>query len=682
MADSDAQRIEELRRQIRHHNQLYYQKAAPEISDREYDLLMEELRELEQRRPELVTPDSPTQTVGEAPTEGFATIEHQMPMLSIDNTYSPDELSDFDGRVKRWLALPASAPMEYAVELKIDGLAVALRYEDGALVYGVTRGDGRRGDDVTANILRVRGVPRRLKKTPPGGRVLEARGEVYFRHEVFNRLNEERIKTGEEPFANPRNAAAGTLKMLDPRLVASRTLDLFIHSVGVAECDLPPTHHEMLSYFETLGLPVNHDRFVAPDVQAVVDLAAEWEEKRKHLPFDCDGLVVKVNDRSLYGHLGVRAKSPRWLVAYKFSAEQATTVLENIGLQVGRTGVITPVAHLKPVPLAGSTIARATLHNADEIERRGVRIGDHVVIEKGGDVIPKVVAVVESLRTGKEKAFVWPDSCPVCGQPIRRPEGEVAFRCENFGCPAQVKERILHFAGRDEMDIEGLGEKLVNQMVDSGLLRDAADLYQLRLDQVAGLERMAEKSARNLLDGIEASRTRDLANLIFALGIRHIGVSAARLLAGRFASIEALAKADLDELDGIEGLGDITARSIRGFFETPENLRMIERLRAGGVRMERSAEEEARAAAPTPAAAEGVAGKTFVLTGALASMPRGDAEKRIVALGGKASSSVSRKTDYVVAGESPGSKLDKARELEVKVIDEQEFLKLIGESIT
>ncbi len=679
MPQSPAERIDELRREIERHDDLYYQKAEPEISDREYDSLVAELRDLEARHPELARPDSPTRTIGERPTEGFATIEHAVPMLSISNTYSPEEIREFDERVRRLAGLAESSAVEYVVELKIDGVAVALRYEDGRLAYAATRGDGRRGDDITANVRATGQAPETLAAPIPGGAILEARGEMFFHRADFERINAERARRGEELFANPRNAAAGTLKLLDASIVAMRPLSLSVHGIGAFDCEIPPTHLEMLALFERLGLPVRPERSLARGAQAVIDLAAEWETKRATLPFDVDGLVVKVNSRALQAELGFRSKSPRWAVAYKFSAEQAETTLREIVCQVGRTGAVTPVAYLEPVWLAGSCISRATLHNADEIRRKDIRIGDRVLIEKGGDIIPKVVRPLAHLRSGAETVFAMPETCPACGEALSHREGEVAWRCENGGCPAQVKERIAHFASRDAMDIEGLGDKLVAQLVESGLARSVADLYRLTAGQIAALERMAEKSAGNLIASIEASKTRPLANLILALGIRYIGASAASILAREFASIDDLAQAGIERLAAIEGIGETTAQGVRDFFDSPANRVILERLRAAGVRFRRSADEDRAIAEARERAASGhpAAGKTFVLTGAL-SFPRAEAQKRIEALGGKVSSSVSGKTDYVVAGEDAGSKLDKAKKLGLAVLDESSFLALLG----
>lgn len=674
-----AERIAELRQLIEHHNNLYYQQDMIEISDRDYDLLVTELEELEKQYPELAAPESPTQKVGGRPTEGFATITHPVPMLSIENTYSPEELREFDARVRRRLEVSDDAPVEYAVELKIDGLAVALRYENGALAYGATRGDGWRGDEVTANLKTIKEIPLKLKRVPAGGRVLEVRGEVFFRRDDFAEINAKRIESGAEPFSNPRNAAAGTLKLLDSSIVAKRPLHMFVHGVGLAEVDLPDTHLAMFDLFEQLGLPVCKERFLARHFEELMQLIDDWETRRETLPFGVDGLVVKVNNRAWQAELGIRSKSPRWVVAYKFSAEQAVTTLEKIDCQVGRTGAVTPVAHLTPVFLAGSKIARATLHNIDEIRRKDIRVGDQVVIEKGGEVIPKVVRPLENLRTGKESVFEMPEECPACGQPIARGADEAVYRCDNAGCAAQVRERIRHFATRDAMDIEGLGDKLVAQFVEQQIVHDVSGLYFLTLETLVDLERLAEKSARNLLNAIEASKSRPLANLIYAIGIRHVGAAAARLLAQNFGSIDDLAAAPLEELMSIDGLGEITARSIRAFFEVPANIEIIHHLGERGVRLTRSPEEEAEFSTAAASNIEGVTGKTFVLTGTLSSMTRSEAEKKILAIGGKVSSSVSKKTDYVVAGEEAGSKLEKARQLSISVLSEDQFLRLISQ---
>ncbi len=666
------ERIDELRRLVEYHDDLYYKRAAPEISDREYDLLAAELAELERRFPQFVSPASPTQKVGADRAEGFATIVHPIPMLSISNTYSIDEVREFDDRVHRRLEMPAAEPVAYVVELKIDGVAVTLMYENGRLRYAATRGDGVRGDEITANARTIGRLPKTLEKLDnfsPDGR-FEVRGEVFFRCREFEQLNEKRVAAGLDPFANPRNSTAGTLKLLDPKLVAQRPLDVYLYSTGVADATLPPTHWELLRLLDGLGLPTNPDRRHCASLDRVFEAIEHWETARRELDYETDGLVIKVDDLSLHGRLGVRTKSPRWLIAFKFSAEQAQTKLENIELQVGRTGAVTPVAHLQPVLLAGTTIRHASLHNADEIERKDIRVGDQVIIEKGGDIIPKVVRVLNSLRAGDEKGFVYPETCPVCGSRLQRAEGEAVHRCVNHACPAQVKERLRYYAARQAMDIDGLGDKLVDQLVEVGVVKDIADLYLLTPEQVAGLERMAAKSAENLIGAIEVSKARPLANLIIGLGVRFVGVSGARLLASRYQSIDALSRAEEEELLGIEGVGEIMARNITEFFREPHNLELINRLREASVNLERRADEVASEAAPVESP---FTGKSCVLTGKIETMTREEGAARIVALGGKISGSVSSKTDLVIAGPGAGSKLKKAQQLGIEVIDEDEF---------
>jgi len=704
-------RMTELAREIERHNQLYYEKAAPEISDREYDLLVQELQELEARHPGLADPNSPTRRVGGAPAEGFETIRHPVPMLSIGNTYSPDEVREFDARARKILAI--ASPLAYLVELKIDGVSATLMYRDGALEYGATRGNGTEGDVVTRNLLTLPQIPKKLRKwEAPAPAALEVRGEVYMErapfekmNETIEKMNESRVAEGRkrlEPFANPRNATAGSLKLLDPKLVARRPLRFFAYGVGLAEnYALPGTHGELLRHLEDLGFPVNPVRWPCKDVEAILDVIREWEQKRKTLPYDTDGLVIKVDHRSLHGPLGATAKSPRWLCAYKFSAEQATTRILSIEVQVGRTGAVTPVANLDPVFVAGSTVSRATLHNRDEIARKDIREGDQVVIEKAGDVIPKVVRVLPDLRTGKEKPYTFPARCPACDSPLSFSEEEVAVRCENIACGAQIKERILHFAARNAMDIEGLGEKVVDKLVETGLVHRFSDLYQLRDERLTPLflkeAKMGKpsKAAQNLIAGIAGSRNRPFAALLFALGIRHIGETASALLAEHFHTVGDLMRVSKEDLQSVEGIGPILAESLVAFIANPANRAEIEALRAAGLPMALSEEEraamEARAAAMAraqSAAVEGrtaadaenpVAGKTFVLTGTLATLSRSDAEAHIKQRGGKASGSVSKKTDYVVAGENAGSKLDKARELGVPVLTEAELLKMLGE---
>jgi DNA ligase (NAD+) len=665
-------RIDELKRLIEHHNVLYYVKEQPEISDREYDLLMAELEELERRYPQLATPDSPTRRLGDQKLEAFATIRHETPMLSIANTYSPDELREFDTRVKKLLEL--SSPIEYDVELKIDGVAISLRYDNAKMRYAATRGDGFEGDDVTLNIKTIHTIPRHLSQEAHKlGTFIEVRGEIYLDRKSFELLNKEREKNDEILFANPRNAAAGSLKLLDPSITASRPLKAFFYALGGTDFSLPPTQSELLKLLERLGFPVNENRWLCKSIDEVIDIAKQWEPKRRSTPYDIDGLVIKVNRLDYHDRLGSTAKNPRWMVAYKFSAEQATTHLNDIILQVGRTGAVTPVAILEPVFLAGSQVSRATLHNEDEIKRKDIRVGDQVVIEKGGDVIPKVVRSVASLRTGKEKVFHFPDKCPVCGSPLKRSQFEVAVRCENLACPQQIKERIIHFASRDAMDIEGLGTQLVHQLVEKGLVRDFSDLYRFTKNDLLSLERMGDKSASNILDAFRGSKRRPLGSFLFALGIRHIGLQSARLLADQFGSLERLSNASLEDLQAVEGIGNIVAESVRAFFTTPQNLHVLSQLKKLGV-----TPIEQKKAAPAKTKPE-VTRKTFVLTGTLDAMPRQEAQRLIESLGGKVASSVSRKTDYVVVGADPGSKLDRARELGIKTLSEKEFLKLVSD---
>ena len=677
-SESPRRRAEHLRERIEHHNYCYYILNQPEISDREYDLLLRELEELEERHPELRSPHSPTQRVGEKLTEGFATVTHAILMLSIANTYSQEELREFDDRVKRLLGLQGE--VEYVVELKIDGLAVALRYEDGLLVTGATRGDGVQGDDITANIRTIRSVALRL---PPEsrryGRLIEVRGEVYLDNPGFNELNREREKAGEPLFANPRNAAAGSLKLLDPAEVARRPLQTFFYGTGETDYTLPSTQWELLALLEKLHLRVNPNRSLCRSIDEVIAKTVEWETKRRSLDYVTDGLVIKVNRLDYWGRLGATAKSPRSLVAYKFSAEQAATTLKEIITQVGRTGAITPVAVLEPVFLSGTVVSRATLHNADEIKRKDIRVGDQVVIEKAGEIIPQVVRVLTDLRTGKENPFVFPKKCPGCGSPLLFSEEEVAVRCENASCPGQIKDRLLHFGQRDAMDIEGLGTQIVEQLVDKLGVRRFGDLYRLTRDQVAGLERMGPKSADNLIRAIEASKKRPLGNFLFALGIRHVGLQSAKLLAARFGNLKAIRKLTREDLQTVEGIGEVVAESIESFFHNPDNAAMLDDVLACGVKPESGAGwQPARSAGgPAGAPASPLAGKTFVLTGTLSTMSRSEATEKIEALGGKTSSSVSAKTDYVIVGEEPGSKLDKARQLGVKTLNEKELLKLL-----
>jgi DNA ligase (NAD+) len=657
-------KIEKLRDEIRRHDELYYVGNAPEISDREYDELMETLQKLEAEHPELITPDSPTQRVGGRPAEGFPEVVHTRPMMSLDNSYNIDELRAFDDRCRR---LAEGRKLEYVAELKIDGLSLSLQYEEGLLVRGVTRGDGRIGEDVTQNARTIRSVPLRLKSQAKRiDSILEVRGEVFIPRDVFERTNAEREEAGEPRFMNPRNAAAGAIRQLDSRLVARRKLDMFAYDLLVGGRKPFPTHWEALDWLDAAGFRVNPHRKKCETIDEVIDFANEKEALRDELGYEIDGLVVKVNSTALQDEFGATSKAPRWAIAYKYPARQASTQVRDIFVSVGRTGAITPVALLEPVFLAGTTVSRATLHNEDEIRRLDVKIGDWVMIEKSGEIIPKVLSVVKSKRTGKEKDFVPPKNCPVCGGLISRPEGEVVARCVAADCTAQLMGRLIHFASRRAMRIEGLGDVLAEQLVAANLVKDVGDLYSLTLEQVASLPRMAEKSASNLLSQIEASKSRDFSNLVYALGIRHVGERTAGILAHELGSLEKLMEASVEELDAIPEIGLTVAESVRDWFDDEGNRALCDRLQAVGVRTE----AERRSSAQVD---ERFVGKQFVLTGTLASFTRDEARALIEARGGRVNSSVSKKTDYVVAGEAAGSKLDKAEALGVSVIDEDEF---------
>ena len=668
-AKAIAKEIEQLRDEIRRHDELYYVGNAPEISDREYDQLLENLQKLEAEHPELITPDSPTQRVGGRPAEGFPEVVHTRQMLSLDNSYNIDELRAFDERCQR---LAEGRPLEYVAELKIDGLSLSLQYEDGVLARGVTRGDGRIGEDVTQNARTIRSIPLRLKsdaKRIDSG--LEVRGEVFIPLEVFQRTNAEREEQGEPRFANPRNAAAGAIRQLDSRLVARRKLDMFAYDLLVNGRKPFPTHWEALNWLDKAGFRVNPHRKLCKTIDEVIDFANEKEALRDELGYEIDGLVVKVNSTTFQDEFGATSKAPRWAIAYKYPARQASTKVLDIFVSVGRTGALTPVAFLEPVFLAGTTVSRATLHNEDEIKRLGVKIGDWVMIEKSGEIIPKVLSVVTSKRTGEEKAFKPPKNCPVCGGVISRPEGEVVARCVAADCTAQLLGKLIHFASRRAMRIEGLGVALAEQLIAEKLVKDVGDLYSLTLEQVAGLERMAKKSATNLLSQIEASKSRDLLNLIYALGIRHVGERTAGILAHEMGSLERLASATVEELDAIPEIGLTVAESVHDWFDDEGNRALCDRLRAAGVKTEAARRSSAQAD-------ERFAGKQFVLTGTLAGFTRDEARALIEARGARVNSSVSKKTDYVVAGEAAGSKLDKAQSLGVAVIDEDTFKEMLG----
>jgi DNA ligase (NAD+) len=661
-----AREIEKLRAEIRRHEELYYVQDSPEISDVEYDRLIERLQKLESEHPEYLTPDSPTQRVGGRPAEGFAEVVHRRPMLSLDNSYNIEELRAFDQRCRK---LADGRSPDYVAELKIDGLSISVQYQDQVLVRGVTRGDGRIGEDVTQNVRTIRSVPLKIKAAMPVASELEVRGEVFIPRKVFERTNAEREEQGEPLFANPRNAAAGAIRQLDSKIVASRKLDMFAYDLLAGERKPFPTHWEALNWMEKAGLRVNPHRVLCESIEEVIDFASQMEAKRDNLDYEIDGLVVKVNSTALQDEFGATNKAPRWAVAYKYAARQATTQVLSISVQVGRTGALTPVANLEPVVLAGTTVARATLHNPDELKRLGIRIGDWVLIEKGGDVIPKVLKVIESKRTGEEKTFRMPKKCPVCGGEVSRPEGEVVSRCIAADCPAQLKGRLLHFASRRAMRIEGLGGSLADQFVESGRLRDAGDLYNLTLEDITSLERMGKKSASNLLAQIEASKQRDLSNLIYGLGMRHVGDRTATTLARHFGSLDALSKATVEELDDVPEIGLTVAESVRDWFDDEGNRALCSRLEAAGVRTR--IEKQVREGD------ERFAGKQFVLTGTLENFSRDEARAAIEARGGRVTSSVSKKTDYVVAGSEAGSKLDKATSLGVTVVDEETFKTLV-----
>ena len=662
--------ISHLREELRRHEELYYLHESPEISDVEYDALLARLIELEALHPELVTPDSPTQRVGGRPAEGFDEYVHRRPMLSLDNSYNIEDLRAFDERCRK---LADGRPFEYVAELKIDGLSISIHYENGVMVRGVTRGDGRRGEDVTQNARTIRSVPLKLKDTPEKLEAeVEVRGEAYLPRAVFERINQERDEEGQPRFANARNAASGTIRQLDPKIVAARRLEMFPYDVIAGERKPFATHWQSFEWLERAGFRTNPHRARCETIDEVIDFCNQMELKRDDLDYEIDGVVVKVNSTALQDEFGATSKAPRWAIAYKYPARQATTQVLSVVVQVGRTGALTPVANLQPVLLAGTTVARATLHNEDEIKRLDLHIGDWVLIEKSGEIIPKVLKVVESRRTGEEVPFEMPQNCPVCGGLVVRPEGEVVSRCVAADCPAQLKQNILHFASRRAMRIEGLGEALVEQLVETKLVRDVADLYQLNLEAVAALERKAEKSASNLMAQIEASKSRDLPQLLYALGIRHVGERTAMLLARHFRSLDRLSRATVEEIDDIHEIGLTVAESVRDWFDDPGNLELCERLRKAGVKTEM--EELA-----SGAASEAFAGKQFVLTGRLETMSRDEARALIEARGGRVTSTVSKKTDYVVAGEEAGSKLDKAQALGLRVIDEAQLKEMLNE---
>lgn len=666
-SDSVQKEIESLRGQIRKHDRLYYIEAAPVISDLEYDKLLKRLQELEAKHPELVTPDSPTQRVGDAPVSELQSVTHAQPMLSIDNTYSVEELREFAARTNKLLD---GEPVTWVVEYKIDGVAVSLRYENGLLVQGATRGNGVVGDDITHNVRTIGDVPLKLLGNPPP--LLEVRGEVYMTNHDLVVLNQEQQAKGGQIYKNTRNLCAGAIRLLDPRIAASRKLRFFAHGVGASEGLKAKTHLEFLDEIREYGIPATPGVKGFESLDDAIEFCDERVEGLHELEFEVDGLVLKVNRYDQRQQLGARSKSPRWVVAYKIEKYEATTRLNEIRVQVGKTGAITPIAELEPVELAGTTVSRASLHNAEEIERKDIRVGDVVVVEKAGKVIPHIVRVELHERKTDLPKYIYPEKCPECGTPAKKDEGGVYIRCPNAVCPAQVREKVRYFATRNAMDIEGLGDKLVDQLVASGLVKNVADLFRLTVEQVTDLERMGKKSAENLVKGVDASKGRGLAKLLNALSIRHIGVGGSKVLAQRFASLAALQSATVEELAATDEVGEITAQSVYDYLHDPQNEQLLADLVALGVKT-----TEEVAAKPT----EGpLVGKTVVVTGSLQHFDRNAIQELIVKLGGKASGSVSKKTDYVVAGEEAGSKLEKAQALGVKVLTEADFLTLIGDA--
>ncbi|HXD20680.1 MAG TPA: NAD-dependent DNA ligase LigA [Vicinamibacterales bacterium] len=709
-----AERIAELRREIRYHEERYYVLNDPELADAEFDALMQELERLEAENPDLVTSDSPTQRVSGRPAAGFETVEHAEPMLSLDNAYSEDELREFDARVRRGLAA-AGEPVEqvdYVAELKIDGLSLALTYENGTLVRGATRGDGVRGEEVTSNVRTIRAIPLKLRsanskeprRAAEGAGRIEVRGEVYLPRKVFERINKEKADAGEPLFANPRNAAAGTMRNLDPALVAKRGLSAWMYQlVGGPEgpplraegpplrADDPPlrtdendpnveadlqvrlaTHAATLEALKAWGLPVEPHWQRCQGVDALVEFCRAWEEKRRALDFDTDGVVIKLDRIDLRARLGTTSKFPRWAIAFKFPAEQKTTLLKSIEVNVGRTGAVTPFATLDPVFVSGSTVSMATLHNADDIARKDIREGDWVIVEKAGDVIPRVVGPILGKRPADSKPWVMPTVCPRCGSTLHREEEEAVWRCGNTSCPAKLQRGLEHFASRAAMNIEGLGESLIAQVIAAGLVHDYADVYALTAEKLESLERMGKKSAAKVMAQVEKSRSNEMWRLIYGLGIRHVGERASQVLARAFGSMDALCAATTERLQGTPEVGPVLADSVRSWLDEPRNRQLIDRLRAAGVNME--VPEDQRAGAETPGP---LTGRTYVITGTLAGMSREQATAALERLGAKVSSSVSKKTAGVIVGNEPGSKADKARTVGVPILDEAAFLELI-----
>ena len=666
------QEAERLRELLHYHNHRYYVLDSPEISDAEYDALFRRLQELEQAYPDLVTPDSPTQRVGAPPLPQFQPVRHELPMLSLDDAFEEGEVREWYARVKRLLGLSAADEVELVVEPKIDGLAISIRYENGVLVRAATRGDGFVGEDVTPNVKTIRAIPLRIPVdgsfTPP--RLCEVRGEVYMPRKAFEELNRRRAENGEPLFANPRNAAAGSVRQLDSTITASRPLSFYGYGLGVLEGAEVATQWEALEFIRRLGLPVSKDVRLFSALEPAIEYCHAWMRRREELPYEADGLVIKVNSFSLQAQLGVVGRAPRWAVAYKFPPREATTRLLDISVNVGRTGVVTPYAVLEPVVIGGVTVKQATLHNEDYIRERDIRIGDMVIVVRAGDVIPEVVGPIPNLRTGAERQFAMPKACPACGEPLVRPEGEVATYCVNASCPAQLARHLEYFASREAMDIEGLGERVAQQLVEAGLVRDVADIYYLKREQLLQLEGFGQKRADALLASIERSKDRPFWRVLMALGIRRVGAVVAQALAEHFRSVNALASASIEEIQAVPGVGPFTAQAVHEWFQRERNREVVEKLKRAGVRL---ATEEAAAAPAGP-----LAGRRFAITGRLRTLSREEAVQRIRAAGGTVTDAVSSKTDYLVIGEDPGSKLARAQQLGVRTLTEEEFLELLG----
>jgi DNA ligase (NAD+) len=663
-------RIKELRAQINYHNERYYRLDDPEISDAEYDRMMSELNALEKEFADYVdVSDSPTRRVGAAPLEKFKTVAHLTPMLSLSNAFSETDIREFDARIKRFLG--TSENISFVIEPKLDGVAVNLIYEKGILTAGLTRGDGSVGEDVTQNLKTIRSIPLKLieNRDAPIPEEIEIRGEVYIEIDAFKKINKRRLHEGEPPFANPRNAAAGSLRQLDSMITAKRPLDIFCYGISTLKGKSLQNHQEALQTLSGWGFEVNPHIRQVKNIRECIEYYHDMARFRHELPYEIDGIVIKVNSLEVQNRLGTVSRSPRWAVACKFPAIQETTVIENIIIQVGRTGVLTPVALMKPISVGGAMVSRATLHNQDEINKKDIQIGDTVIIQRAGDVIPEVVKVIKSKRNGSETPFKIPDTCPECGSRVVRLEGEAAHRCIGFACPARIRENIKHFASRGGMDIEGLGEKLVSQLLDTKTIEDPADLYYLTKEKLTKLERMADKSAINLLNALEQSKNPPLEKLIFALGIRHVGEHIAKILTREFKTLDGLVNATEERLQTIDGIGPEITESITKFFKETSNQKVIEKLRKAGVKPKETISKESA----------DLSGKSFVFTGTLKSFTRDKAKEIIESSGGDVSSSITKRTDYVVAGESAGSKFDKAKDLEITILDEEEFLKLVGE---